>query len=785
MTVHDSSLLRQPVTPTVAATLNVDVSVLGMTCAACVRHVERAVAAIPGVVRVDVNLVLSRASLTMRSDGDPQATVAAVQAAVRAAGYQVPDDDGPGRHTSASGASDVSNETASPRRVIIAALCAVPLLVLAMSHGRLVASPAVDGVMQAVMATVGLIVVGGRYLRSALHALAQRTADMNVLVSLGALASYSYSLVMLVRYLAGGAAHHAHTALHLYFEAGVTILFFVTLGKWLEARARHQVTAGVLALAEKLRGRALRLRLADGTVVPAPGEDLSADALQPGDEIMCRPGERIAADGTVIAGTSEVDESLLTGEAAPVAKDVGAAVYAGSLNQVGILTIRVARAAGASTVGRIADAVIAAQREKSPIARLADRVSAVFVPIVVGIAVATALFWGLVVGDWQQAMTHAVSVLVIACPCALGIATPAAVAVATSRAAALGLLFKNAGALEAAARINLVVFDKTGTLTTGQRTLLRVVVVDPAYQHAEVVALAAGLEQGSEHTIAKAICDYAAAQRIAPSAQVAQREVVAGGGIRAQIAGVGYVLGNAALLASEATGATVAPLADLGDVPPNASVVWLSRRHPDGPNGAEPRSLLAAFVVGDMVDDDARVVCDELRSRHVAIAIASGDSAAATAWIAAHVGVTDPARIVAECKPMAKAALITRLKSEGYAVAMIGDGINDATALAVADLGIAVQHGTALAGAAADVRVLHGGLAAVPKVFALARAAMRVIVQNLWWAFGFNVVGIALAAGVFRPWTSWQLSPIFASVAMSASSVLVLANSLRLRRWSA
>lgn len=348
MTVSDSSPLRQSVTPTVAAALGVgisaDVSVLGMTCAACVRHVERAVAAIPGVARVDVNLVLSRASLTLNADADRHTTVAAVQAAVRAAGYEVPDDDGASHHASASGSSDVTSETASPRRVIIAALCAVPLLVLAMSHGRLVASPAVDGIMQAAMATVGLIVVGWRYLRAALHALAQRTADMNVLVSLGALASYIYSLVMLVQFLSAGPEHHAHNTLHLYFEAGVTILFFVTLGKWLEARARHQVTAGVLALAEKLRGRALRVRLANGAEVPAPGEDLSADALAPGDEIMCRPGERIAADGTVIAGSSEVDESLLTGEAVPVAKEVGTAVYAGSLNQVGILTIRVARA---------------------------------------------------------------------------------------------------------------------------------------------------------------------------------------------------------------------------------------------------------------------------------------------------------------------------------------------------------------------------------------------------------------------------------------------------------
>ena len=305
MTMNDSSMLRQSVTP--SAALSVDVSVLGMTCAACVRHVERAVAAIPGVARVDVNLVLSRASLTLNGDVDQPATVAAVQAAVRAAGYEVPDDDGPSHRPGVGNGNDATSDTASPRRVIIAALCAVPLLVLAMSHGRLVTSPAVDGVLQAAMATVGLIVVGWRYLRSAVHALAQRTADMNVLVSLGALASYIYSLVMLVRFLSGGAEHYGHTTLHLYFEAGITILFFVTLGKWLEARARYQVTAGVLALAEKLRGRALRLRLANGTAVPAPGEELSADELAPGDEIMCRPGERIAADGTVIAGTSEVD----------------------------------------------------------------------------------------------------------------------------------------------------------------------------------------------------------------------------------------------------------------------------------------------------------------------------------------------------------------------------------------------------------------------------------------------------------------------------------------------
>jgi Cu+-exporting ATPase len=743
-----------------------------------VRHVERAVAGIAGVASVDVNLVLSRASLTLNEGADRSATVAAVQQAVRSAGYEVPDDDGLSAQTMhGAGGPDATLESASPRRVIIAALCALPLLVVAMSHGALIKSPGTDGIVQAILATVGLVVVGGRYLRSAVHALAQRTADMNVLVSLGALASYGYSMVMLVGYLDGGAAHgaeHHPAMLHLYFEAGLTILFFVTLGKWLEARARHQVTAGVLALAAQLRGQALRIKRADGTAVAAPGEELSADALVPGDEIICRPGERIAADGTVIDGTSEVDESLLTGEAVPVAKDVGAAVYAGSLNQVGILTVRVARAAQASTVGRIAEAVIAAQREKSPIARLADRVSAVFVPVVVALAAATALVWGLFVGDWQQAMTHAVSVLVIACPCALGIATPAAVAVATSRAAALGLLFKNAGALEAAARVDTVVFDKTGTLTTGRRTLLQVMVV-AALDEPRVVALAAGLEQGSEHTIAKAICDYAAAQKIAAVPSVQARTVVAGGGVRATIDGEPYALGNADMF-----GGTALPTERIAaqPLPPGASMVWLGR------GAGANMTMLAAFVIGDEIGSDARAVCDELRRHGVAIVIASGDSAAATAWIAEQVGVSDPLRVFAECKPMAKAALIGRLKGEGHAVAMIGDGINDATALAAADLGIAVQHGTELAGAAADVRVLHGGLAAVPRVFGLARASMRVIVQNLWWAFGFNVVGITLAAGVFAPWTNWQLSPIFASVAMSASSVLVLTNSLRLRRWS-
>lgn len=774
------NLLRQSVSATVAEPACADVAVLGMTCAACVRHVERAVANIGGVAHVDVNLVLSRASLQLTPGADRDATVAAVQDAVRAAGYEVPDDDGSNAHARpGTGGPEAPPESASPRRVIVAALCALPLLIIAMSHGALIASPGTDGIVQAVLATVGLVVVGGRYLRLAAHALAQRTADMNVLVSLGALASYGYSMVMLVQYLDGGATHsggHHPAVLHLYFEAGITILFFVTLGKWLEARARHQVTAGVLALAAQLRGQALRIKRADGSIVAAPGEELSADGLAPGDEIICRPGERIAADGTVIDGTSEVDEALLTGEAVPVAKEVGAAVYAGSLNQVGILTVRVARAAQASTVGRIADAVIAAQREKSPIARLADRVSAVFVPVVVALAAVTALVWGLVVGDWQQAMTHAVSVLVIACPCALGIATPAAVAVATSRAATLGLLFKNAGALEAAARVDTVVFDKTGTLTTGRRTVLQVHVVATELDASGVVALAAGLEQGSEHTIAKAICDYAAGQKVAAVPSVQARTVVAGGGVRATINGEAYALGNADMFDATALALPAERFA-AQPLPPGASIVWLGR------GGGAATTMLAAFVIGDEIGAEARTVCDELRRHSVAIVIASGDSPATTAWIAEQVGVTDSARVFAECKPMAKAALIGRLKGEGHAVAMIGDGINDATALAAADLGIAVQHGTELAGAAADVRVLHGGLAAVPRVFALARASMRVIIQNLWWAFGFNVVGITLAAGVFAPWTNWQLSPIFASVAMSASSVLVLANSLRLRRW--
>jgi P-type Cu+ transporter len=747
---------------------HVEMAILGMTCAACVRHVEKAASAVDGVAHVDVNLLLSRATIELQSDADRDKSIAAVKHAVQRAGYETMEAEAQSAATEINSIPDDFSDHNEVRRVVIAGACALPILVVAMSHGRLIASPIIDGLVQAVLATIALLVVGRPYLRATWNALRRRTADMNVLIGLGTASSYGYSLALLVDYLTGD--HAGHHALHVYFEAAPTIMFFVAVGKWLDARARHQVAFGVMQLAAQLRGNALRVRHADGSTVVSQGEECNADQLQPGDEIMCRPGQRVPADGTVIDGESEVDEALLTGEVTPVRKSAGSAVYAGTINQLGNLTVRVARAAQSSTIGRIATAVLQAQRDKAPIANLADRISAVFVPVVLVIAVVTALTWGFVVGSWSQAMTHAVSVMVIACPCALGIATPAAIAVATSRAAALGLLFKNAAVIESAARIDTVVFDKTGTLTNGVRTVIAVEVLSSEISIEQALAIASALEQGSEHSVAKAICDYAASRAITP-ANAHNRQVLVGSGVRAKIAGAEFAIGDASIFAPNVVDIPASLLPHVS----TATIVWLGTTTPIA-------NLIAAFAVGDTIAADAPSVCAALRSTNIATVMASGDAAAVCTTVATAVGITAPF-IHSRCTPSSKADLVTSYRAAGKHVAMVGDGLNDAPALAAADLGVVVEHGTDFAAAAADLRIVRGGLSSLLTAFALSRATMRIIVGNLVWAFAFNVVGIALAAGVFATWTTWQLTPIFASVAMSTSSVLVLANSLRLRKW--
>lgn len=704
---------------TVAETI--DLPILGMTCAACVRRVEKAALAAPGVTSVDVNLLSSRARIV----GDARAAAAAI----RKAGYDVPGDAldaKPDRLAMIERAH--ADETVGLRRAVGLALAGtVPLLVIAMSHGAIEGRTAV--IAQLALGTLVVLGPGMRYVRSGLRAALRKSPDMNTLVALGAGAAWLSSTVTAVRWLAGPGAHTPA----LYFEAGAAIVTFVMIGKLLEARARSQLAGAVSAL----------VALAPSTARLQDGRDVDAGSLSPGDVIVVRPGERVAADGTVIEGTSAVDEALLTGESLPVDKAEGSPVYAGTLNHHGALGVRVARAGGETSLARIARAVDDAQSTKAPIARLADRASAVFVPAVLVIAAGTFGAWLLAGASPETALARMIAVLVIACPCALGLATPAAVAAGTARGARLGVLFRTAGALEAASTITVACFDKTGTLTAGTPAVIGTHVVDP-----RMLAYAAAVERASEHPIARAIV---AAAPEAPAAT----EVVArpGLGIEASVDGTRVQVGSADFLAL----AGIAVPAD--DRFPGATLCHVAI---DG-------AYAGVIAVADPPASDARATVAKLRETGIAAIMITGDREAAAWFVADAVGIT---RVHAGVKPLEKAAVVGSLPH----AAMIGDGVNDAPALAAATLGVALGSGTEIAAASADVTVLRGGLANVPVAFALARATMRVIKRNLVAASAYNLICIPVAA-------AGVLSPIFASAAMSLSSVSVLVSSLSLRNW--
>ena len=744
------------------ATGSIDLPVLGMTCAACVRRVERAVAAVPGVARAEVNLPLSRAHLELvpGSGATAASTATSAAAAIRAAGYEVPADvlDAIVASEAGLGTSDSRNSAAARERAIAAAeranerglrrdailalALAALLMPLAMTS---VVPPTASAIAQLALGTLAMFGPGRRYLRGGAIAVRHGAPDMNTLIALGAGAAWLASSISALRWLAAP-EHDGAMAMPpmLYFDATAAIVAFVMIGKLLEARARSRVADAVRGLLALAPSRA-RVRVGDGD------REVDASALVAGDVMLVRPGERVAADGTIVEGRSALDESILTGEALPVDKAAGAAVYAGTLNQHGALVVRVARAGADTAVARIARAVEAAQGNKAPIARLADRVSAWFVPAVLAIAAITAVAWAIGGAGAGVCVERAVAVLVIACPCALGLATPAAVAVGTSRGAELGVLFGGGDALERASAIDVACIDKTGTLTAGQPALIDARMTD------EQLALAASAEQASEHPIARAIVAGAKARGLA----LAWPQDVAsepGGGLAARVGEHQVRIGTRAFVGAAASERSA------DDVVAYASISHVAI---DG--------AYAGYVaVADPPAADAKAAVAALRALGVEPVMISGDRKAAAEWIAAAVGI---ARVHAEVRPTGKAAIVAAERAGGHRVAMIGDGVNDAPALAAADLGIALGSGADVAAAAADVTLLRGGIAAVPVALGLARQTLRVIRRNLFAAFAYNAICIPVAA-------AGLLSPMLASAAMSLSSVSVLLSSLRLRRYA-
>jgi Cu+-exporting ATPase len=726
-----------------ASTLHIPIG--GMTCASCVARVERALLAVPGVASASVNLATERATVHVLDEVRSTLIANALAQAVERAGF----DAGPPIDETAQIVGKSSPPPRDGRAAwIIAALLSAPLVLpmLALPFGLQWTLPAW---LQCALAAPVQFILGARFYRAGWHALKAGSGNMDLLVALGTSAAFGLSL-----YLWLVAGHGAH----LYFESAAVVITLVLFGKWLEAKAKRETTAAIRALAT--------LTPQHATVVRGRIETRVAIAeVRFGDTVRVKPGEAIPVDGVVMAGASHVDESMLTGEAIPVSKAAGDTVTGGTLNAEGELTIATRAVGHESTLARIARLIENAQAEKAPIQRLVDKVSAVFVPVVLMIALFTLLGWGLASGDWTRATLNAVAVLVIACPCALGLATPAAIMAGTGVAARHGILIKDALALEAAHRLSLVAFDKTGTLTIGKPHITHL--ETHHLSRNELLFLAASVEACSEHPLAQA---FAMAANEAGMAVGAREQFVAlpGRGARATVLTPDgprdIAVGNAAMLealniSTPADWATRTQ--DLG----GSTLAWVA--------DAQSKTVLGFACFGDALKPNAHAAIARLKAMGIAAALISGDTRAAAERVAQSLRIE---HVEAPVLPAGKADIVRQLKTKHAVVGMVGDGINDAPALAAADVGIAMSTGADVALEAAGITLMKSDPARVADAIDLSRATVKKIRQNLFWAFAYNVIGIPLAA-------FGSLNPVFAGAAMALSSVSVVSNALLLKRW--
>ena len=730
----------------------VSMAILGMTCASCVGRVEKALSAVPGVQSASVNLATESARVQMAA-GTPRT---ALVKAIADAGYRVAADSS--ATATNQGSVELPAITAAKgrerRHLLLAALLSMPLVVpmIGMPLGKHWALP---GIWQLALATPVQFWLGWRFYRAGWSALKARTGNMDLLVAIGTSAGYGLS----VYHLLFTRPHHGGPP--LYFEASAVVITLVLMGKWLEARAKHQTTQAIRAL-QALRPATARVRQANGQET-----ERRIDQVAVGDHVVILPGERLPVDGEVIEGRSHSDESLVSGESLPVPKDPGDRVTGGAMNGEGRLVVRTLAVGAESALARIIRLVEDAQARKAPIQRIVDRVSAVFVPVVMVIALATLLGWGLGTGDWTQAVLNAVAVLVIACPCALGLATPTAIMAGTGVAARAGILIKDAEALETLRHLRTIAFDKTGTLTQG-RPALAAFDVAQGGDADRLLAVAAALQSGSEHPLAKAVLASAQARGIAVSVAT-DVAAIAGRGVEGHVRGTPWLLGNARLMserdiALDMLAENAAKLSLEGK-----STSWLAEHTA---TGYRMRALLA---FGDPARPEAAEAVATLQAMGLRTVMLSGDSRGAAHHVAAQVGIAgDDVR--AEVLPGDKADAVRALASDG-GVGMVGDGINDAPALAAADVGFAMGSGTDVAMHAAGVTLMRSDPRLIADAIDISRRTTRKIHQNLFWAFIYNLVGIPLAA-------AGLLDPVVAGAAMALSSVSVVSNTLLLRRWA-
>jgi Cu+-exporting ATPase len=716
---------------------SLDLSLSGMTCAACATRIEAVLNKLPGV-EANVNFASEKASIRFVPG---QADAESLIAAVRRAGYDARES---GLDTRAAEKErKAAAYRAELKRFWISVVLTLPLVA---QMGAMFTGEHQDILprwLQFALATPVQFWIGWRFYVGAFNALRGGAGNMDVLVALGTSMAWAFSAVVTVLDL-----HHQH----VYFEASAAVITLVLMGKLLEARAKAKTSAAIEALI-RLQPQTARV-LRDGELVEVP-----VASLNPGDVFVVRPGESVPVDGEVAQGASSVNEAMLTGESLPVAKHPGDKVFAATVNGEGLIQCRATGVGSHTLLAGIIRMVEQAQGSKAPVQRLADRISAIFVPVVTAIALLAFAGWWLFAGDFTNALVNAVAVLVIACPCALGLATPTAIMVGTGRGAAAGILVKNAEALELAKNVEVIVVDKTGTLTLGKPEVTDLV-PDGGIAAAELLQIAASLEQGATHPLAEAIVAQARERGLA-LAHPMELRAVPGKGLTATLDGEEYALGSPGFLAERGVAvpeALLAPLANSGK-----SLVAVSRG----------LALLGLIGVADRLRPTSREAVARLRAQGVEVVMLTGDNRATAAAIAREAGID---RYEAEVLPQDKAAAVAKLKAGGKRVGMVGDGINDAPALAAADVSFAIGGGSDVALEAADVTLMRSDLLSVADAIDLSRATLAKIRQNLFFAFIYNVLGIPLAA-------LGMLNPVIAGAAMAMSSVSVVSNSLLLRRW--
>ncbi len=745
-----------------APTSEASIVVSGMTCASCVNRVTRALEKVPGVVDVDVNLATERATVTyVPGAGDVKALVAAVEDA----GYEVVDQKADDEEDAEAQRQEAQRKKLL-NRLLLAAAVTVPIMILDMGGMMM---PAFGDWLDAVLGRQGLHLVlfalgsivqfgpGLQFYRTGWASLRHRSPDMNALVMIGTTAAYGYSVV--ATFFPGILPEGT---VHVYYEAAAVIITLILLGRYLELMARGRTSEAIKKMMQ-IQPRTARVVRGDDTI------EIDVDSVRPGDVVLVRPGEKIPVDGVVLDGGSYVDESMITGEPVPVEKTEGAEVVGGTINSTGSFTFAATRVGRETVLSQIIAMVQKAQATRPPIQRLADRVVAVFVPAVLAIAAVTFIVW-MVFGPEPAltlALVNMVAVLIIACPCAMGLATPMSVMVGTGRAADMGILFRKGEALQSLRDAEVIALDKTGTLTEGKPRVTEIRRAGGVSED-ELLHLVGSLEMRSEHPVAQAIVDEAERREIS-LAQVEDFKAHPGYGVSGVVAGCRVVAGAMRLIEREeidssAVDQSVAELTSAGN---SIVVVALDEK------------AIGVVGVADPIKDTTPAAIESLHALGFKIVMITGDNERTAQVVADQIGID---AVIADVLPDGKVEAVQRLQSDETRVAFVGDGINDAPALATADVGIAIGTGTDIAIESADVVLMSGDLTGVPRAFALSRATIRNIKQNLFWAFAYNIVLIPVAAGVLYPAFGILMNPMFAALAMALSSVFVITNALRLKR---